>query len=147
MKYQDFLKEKPSGCTFCTPPADRVIIENEQAFVTYSIAALCKHHIMVIPKRHVVSVREFTKEESRAVDELMKKSVASLEKLGHEFTMIFMRNGPHPGKSMEHLHYQLVPQMDIKPHFDIDVTKKDDTREILTSEEINETLADFARVS
>lgn len=132
-------------CTFCTP-TDRIITENEQAFVTYSLAALCKHHILVVPKRHVVSVRELSQKESSAVDELIKESIASLEKLGHGFTMVCMRDGPHPGKSIEHLHYHLIPEMDIRPEFNIDITKKGDVRVILTKDEIDATLADFARV-
>lgn len=91
-------------------------------------------------------VRELSQKESSAVDELVKKSLASLEKLGHSFTMVCLRDGHHPGKSVEHLHYHLIPEMDIIPEFNIDVTKKYDTRDILTEKEIDETLADFARV-
>ena len=146
MLYRDLLKERgEETCPFCDPK-DRIITERETAYITYCLAPFCRHHALVIPKRHVLHVHEFTKEEWRDLSALISEGTQMLYALDHGFISVLMRDGRHPGKSVEHLHYHLAPDIDLRPESDIERSEREDRREILTKEQIAETLADFARV-
>ena len=54
-----------------------------------------------------------------------------------------MRDGKHPGKSMEHLHFHLIPNCDFRFEPDIERAKREDKRDVLTPEQIAETLRDY----
>jgi len=142
VKYVDFVKDKKGVCPFCDPK-DRIILERPHAFATYNIAPVHKHQIMVIPYRHIQTVRELTPEEWSDINELMTEGIALIHKLGYEFTALMMRDGKHPGKSMEHLHFHLIPNCDFRFEPDIERAKREDKRDVLTPEQIAETLRDY----
>ncbi len=144
MLYRDLLEDKNRPCPFCDPK-DRIILERETAFMTYNLAPFCRHHAMVMPKRHIEHVRDFSDAEWRDMNTLITEGTGLLYRLGYTFVSIFMRDGKHPGKSVEHIHCHLVPDMDFRPEHDIARAKREDHREVLTPEQIAKTLADFAR--
>jgi len=142
VKYVDFVKAKKGACPFCDPK-DRIILERPHAFVTYNIAPTHKHHSMVIPRRHIVSIRELSPEETLDIASLISEGMTLLHKLGYTFVSLLMRDGLHPGKSIEHLHYHLIPQTDFRPEPDPVQARLNDKRDVMTPEQIAETLRDY----
>jgi diadenosine tetraphosphate (Ap4A) HIT family hydrolase len=129
VKYHEYLKTL-TRCPFCNEKGPRIILENSNAFLTYSLAPYHKHHLLVIPKRHVDSVKELTLEENVSIIFLISIGIKALDKLGHNDCSILARDGKASEKSIPHLHFHIIPEGVM-----VDVTIKNETREILNEEE------------
>ena len=135
MNYEnDFLK-KPRPCPFCNPKKEDIITENDTAYLTYSLAPYHKDHLLVISKRHIVEILDLTDKEVTNIYELVKKSLTALKKEGYEDISVLVRDGDNTMKTVAHLHYNIIPMTRLG---DIDHDAK--KREILTSEQITETV-------
>ncbi len=132
MRYKDYLAALPEGsCPFCTL-TDRTFVENENAFLTYALAPYHPHHLLVIPRRHRLSVLEMTKEEGEEVWALLRCGMQVLRSLGYEDYSVLVREGRVGGiKSLAHLHYHLIPNDRIG---DLDMSGEE--RHIMSEEEI-----------
>ena len=82
MKYKDFLKNI-TGCPFCEGN-NKVIVESEESFMTYALWPYHKHHLLIIPKRHIESLSEMNDAEREDVDLMQEKALNALRKLGYE---------------------------------------------------------------
>jgi diadenosine tetraphosphate (Ap4A) HIT family hydrolase len=136
MLYRDFLKELHT-CPFCSPK-DRVLVETEHAYLTYALAPYHPHHMLVIPKRHLLHFLELAKEEQNEIDTLIKDGFAALRHLGYQNITALVREGSEVGKSIAHLHYHLIPNVRIG-----DIDHEGRERAILTPEEIESTVSDI----
>lgn len=131
MLYSEFqLQSADDPCHFCHPK-DRVFIESEAAFLTYGLAPYHRHHLLVIPKRHVESFMELSRDESDQIWNLIRQGAAILLELGYETYTVVVREGKGGTKSMPHLHYHLIPDKSIG---DLDASGRE--RTVMTSEEI-----------
>jgi diadenosine tetraphosphate (Ap4A) HIT family hydrolase len=137
MLYSDLLKDI-KGCPFCEPITNRIIIKNENCFITYNISPYSKHHLMVIPYRHIRSFIELNEIESKSIDELLRRSVKLLEYLGYDNYTILARNGDTVGNSVRHFHYHIAPSAIVG-----NLNCKKEDRKILTEEEIDQWMQDF----
>lgn len=117
------------------------IIENSTAFLTYSIAPYHEDHLLVVPKRHTEEFLEITDQELKDMNDLQKRALGILSKLGHEGTSILIRNGKNSGKSVAHLHCNIIPDTVLG---NIDFGSKE--REIMTDEKISDLYARFKSV-
>lgn len=97
------------ACHFCHP-TDRSFLENDSAFLTYAIAPYHKHHLLVIPKRHTPSFMELTQGETIHIWEIIRKASAIMLALGYENYTVIVREGNNGSKSVEHLHYHVIPE-------------------------------------
>ena len=101
--------EKP--CPFCTLPTERIIDSNEFGVTIRDGFPVSPGHILVIPKRHVGSWFETSKEEQIGLMELLTKAQKVLEK---EFSPdgynIGINDGPAAGQTVPHLHIHLIPR-------------------------------------
>ena len=134
MLYTDYLKKiKKDGisCPFCSDVTIRIIEKNEYAFLTYAIAPYHKHHLLVIPFRHTKSFLNLTKQEVHCIDELLKKAITLLHKLGYKNCSILMRDNDTKNKSIDHLHYNIVPNVQLG-----DLDHDSNARKIMTDNEI-----------
>ena len=131
MLYSEYqLRSSDEACHFCYPK-DRIFIESETAFLTYGLAPYHRHHLLVIPKRHVESFMELSRDESDQIWNLIRQGAAILLELGYETYTVVVREGKGGTKSMPHLHYHLVPDKRIG---DLDVSGQE--RTVMTPEEI-----------
>lgn len=130
MFYHDYLK-KIKACPFCKAKK-RMFIDNESAYLTYSKAPYHPHHLLVIPKRHVVSFFNISAQEDKDIAALVKIAAQILKKLKYDSFSILVREGPDSDKSIKHLHYHLIPNIRIG-----DVDAHGAPRKILTASEIN----------
>jgi diadenosine tetraphosphate (Ap4A) HIT family hydrolase len=102
---------KPSDCTFCSLPVERILEANAQALAIADGFPVTKGHTLIIPRRHVVSFFELTEEETIAVYQLlcrMKDRLnANLKPGGYN---IGINVGPVAGQTVEHVHVHLIPR-------------------------------------
>ena len=109
MLYKDFLKTI-RGCAFCDN--DRVVLcDNDRAKLLYALAPYHKHHLLVVPKRHLELLEELGAEEQEAIDQLIDDAVILLRKLKYNNFSILVRDGMEAGKSVPHLHYHVIPDI------------------------------------
>lgn len=101
MFYQDYLK-KIKTCPFCKAKK-RMFIDNESAYLTYSKAPYHQHHLLVIPKRHVVSFFNLSAQEDKDIAALVKIGAQILKKLKYDIFSILVREGPDSDKSIKQL--------------------------------------------
>ncbi len=130
MKYVTYLKTLKK-CPFCDSDKKRILLENDGAFLTFSLAPYHKYHLLVIPKKHVQSIKDLTPKENAYMMSLVSAAVKVLGKLKHDNCTVFMRDGKSLGKSIKHhLHWNIVPGGKIE-----DVTLNLEVRRILSPKE------------
>lgn len=140
MNYNELLKmDRP--CPFCEFGRNKIIKKNGEAILTYSLAPYCEHHLLVTPKRHIESFEELTSEEKIDIDEMLLQGIKFLKTLGHEGYSILLRNGKKTGKTIEHLHYHIIPSIEVGS---LDGNHID--RKIMTDEEIDNLLELFNKM-
>ena len=103
-------EEKPvADCIFCKDLPK--VLENELAYALYDIKPLSKGHMLVIPKRHHVTVFESTFEELRAMFDLLGQAKAIIQKEhkpdGYNVTA---NCGTAAGQVVMHAHFHLIPR-------------------------------------
>lgn len=98
-------------CPFCTLPADRVVEENELAFVILDGYPISPGHSLIIPKRHVSSFFDATPPERAALLALLDKAKELADKrntpAGYN---VGINDGPAAGQTVPHLHIHLIPR-------------------------------------
>ena len=111
MKYEEFLKNM-TGCPFCEHK-NRIIFESDKSFMTYALWPYHKHHLLVIPKRHIESITEITEEERKDIDLLQEKALETLKKLGYISITQLVREGNDINKAVNHVHFHTIPNIRI----------------------------------
>lgn len=136
MKYTELLKtERP--CPFDNPKQEDVVVENETAYLTYALAAYHIDQMLVVPKRHVVHFDDITDAELDDCHTLQKLGWHILRELGHGGVSFLLREGESTGKSVPHLHYNLMP--DTKLGYMPPDAKEE--RNVMNAEEVIATVA------
>src|SRR5262245_42755182 len=102
---------RPTDCPFCALPAERVLHANAQAVAVADTFPVSAGHTLIIPRRHVSSYFELTKEEASAVHELLRRMKdllgTSLEPGGYN---IGINGGAVSGQTVAHVHVHLIPR-------------------------------------
>ncbi|MBI5306136.1 HIT domain-containing protein [Candidatus Wolfebacteria bacterium] len=140
MLYKDFLN-KINSCPFCDN-SNRIIINGELSYLTYALAPYHKHHLLVLPKRHIKSIDELIDEEADEIEKLQKKGLEILKKLNYKSISILVREGElNINKSIKHTHFHIIPEIRIGDldHYGME-------RRILKPEEITNTVSEILSV-
>ena len=145
MKYDDFLKQQGSKCPFCHKKRS-IIHHTKKAYITYGIAPYHEHHMLVVPKRHVTDLKKLHQLEESEIQNLIKIGISMLNHLGYRDYSILVRNGQRSGKSIAHLHYHLVPKVELIA-LDQNAPKEvmGYMRDILTPKQIQKTVKDLKK--
>jgi diadenosine tetraphosphate (Ap4A) HIT family hydrolase len=138
MKYNDHLTTT-KDCPFCHLVSNKIIKKGEKSYLTYALAPYCKHHLLVIPDRHVENYEDLSIEEKNDIDDLLTAGIKSLKILGHKGYSILLRNGEGIGKTIKHLHYHIIPSVEVGS-----LTVNDIGRKIMTEDEIGKLLEEFS---
>jgi len=107
----DMQQQLQSGCPFCSPAANRILVEDELTRTITDGFPVSPGHTLIIPKRHVATFFEATDAEQSAL----------LCSLGTAKTLIEARhqpdgyniginNGAAAGQTVPHLHIHLIPR-------------------------------------
>ncbi|MBF0512086.1 MAG: HIT family protein [Candidatus Omnitrophica bacterium] len=98
-----------SDCIFCKDLPK--VIENKEAYALYDIKPITKGHMLIIPKRHQITVFELTKQELEGVFELIQKAKELLLKEHKPDGFNIVANcGQAAGQIVMHAHWHILPR-------------------------------------
>ena len=98
-----------SVCELCVPTD--VILENSLAYARYDDRSLSRGHILVIPKRHVASFFDMSKNEQSAILELLAEAERQVQvSFSPDGYNIGVNVGAAGGQSRMHVHVHLIPR-------------------------------------
>ena len=106
----DEIWQNVGKCAFCDLKEKYVIYEENGVVLTVALFAYTDGHMMIIPRRHVRSVKEITPEEW----ETMRKCMYLAKKLirethGIKGMQIVQKDGAAAQSTVEHIHFHCVP--------------------------------------
>jgi len=99
-------------CIFCHPREEEILGENEYAQIVADNSPVSNGHCLVIPKRHIKTLFEATKEENQAFFELVQEAKKVIEGQGYkpDGYNIGSNNDVAAGQSVFHLHIHVIPR-------------------------------------
>ncbi len=102
-----------TGCLFCKIldgeiPA-KIVAQNDHVIAFRDVAPQAPTHVLVIPRKHLVSLAEATRDDLVLLGEmhLMAQAVAQQEKLDGGYRTVF-NTGADAGQSVFHLHLHVL---------------------------------------
>jgi diadenosine tetraphosphate (Ap4A) HIT family hydrolase len=100
-----------SICPFCNPDNSRVIITNDHAIAIHDGYPVTFGHCLIVPKRHISSFFEATREEqTELLDLLAEMRQHLLEERNPDGFNIGINDGAAAGQTVMHLHIHLIPR-------------------------------------
>lgn len=99
-------------CLFCEIPKERVVSQNELAYVIRDGFPVTKGHSLVIPKRHAVDYFSLTDAEVMACHQLLcsERTLAISSDSTIEGFNIGLNAGEAAGQTVFHCHFHLIPR-------------------------------------
>jgi diadenosine tetraphosphate (Ap4A) HIT family hydrolase len=109
-------------CPFCNPDSSKIILTNAHAIAIYDSYPVTPDHTLIVPKRHIASFFEATKEEQAAMFDLLAEMRQLLlntpqlpfDKVGRlsvpDGFNIGINDGTAAGQTVMHLHIHLIPR-------------------------------------
>ena len=100
-----------SACVFCTQPETKVLVEDELARAFFDKYPVSAGHVLIIPKRHVASLFDATKEEMVSIGNLLRKVREQLDEQFHpDGYNVGINVGDAAGQTVFHLHVHVIPR-------------------------------------
>jgi diadenosine tetraphosphate (Ap4A) HIT family hydrolase len=101
----------PAFCPFCAMPPGRVLVERPTAYLVRDAFPVSPGHSLAIPKRHLPSWFEATKQEQTDLMSLLDdaRRLATSEFAPDSFN-IGINDGAAAGQTVPHLHVHLIPR-------------------------------------
>jgi len=99
-------------CPFCEPK-ERVLKENERAYVMLSNPRRMEGHFLIIPKRHVEKPTEVTDEEITDIFKLVKlvqEKILGVLADGTDVRQHYRPFLPQGRTKVDHVHYHVMPR-------------------------------------
>ncbi len=140
MLYRELL-EQLDGCPFCDGKNNEALIDGVYSYLTYALAPYHMHHLLVIPKRHTESLRDLKDEEESEISNLQQEGIKILQKLGYESASVLVREGNAKNKSVCHIHFHVIPEIEIGS-----INSKGAERAVMTAEEVERTVREIREV-
>ena len=98
-------------CPFCNPDKSRIILANDHAMAIYDGFPVTPGHSLIVPKRHIASFFEATREEQTAMlDLLAEMRQRLLAERNPDGFNIGINDGTAAGQTVMHLHIHLIPR-------------------------------------
>lgn len=98
-------------CPFCNLDNSRIIQANTHAIAIFDGYPVSPGHCLIIPKRHLASFFEATREEQTAILDLLTEMHAFLQKEHNpDGFNIGINDGSAAGQTVMHLHIHLIPR-------------------------------------
>lgn len=118
MYYEDYLQSfsQDEYCPFCHITKEEILEETKHFFVIPNRAPYnSPDHILIIPKKHIILLKELKKAELKQLRELTETRNQKLQQQ-HKGTTMLIRDSlfnQEVGKSISHLHLHIIPDIDI----------------------------------
>ncbi len=106
----DNIWQSVGKCVFCDLKEHYIVFEENGIVLTIALFAYIDGHMMIVPRRHVRSVKELTTQEW----ETMRKFMYIAKKLirdtyGIKGMQIIQKDGAEAQSTVEHLHFHCIP--------------------------------------
>jgi ATP adenylyltransferase len=103
---------RKDGCIFCEIPSNRIVLQNELAFVIRDGFPVTEGHSLIIPKRHVDDYFGLFRPELNAVQSLLQQARSALlaEDPSIEGFNMGVNSGEVAGQTVLHCHVHLIPR-------------------------------------
>ena len=100
-----------SDCPFCKLSGIELLLEHEHAFAFFDAFPVTEGHVLIVPKRHVATWFEATREEQHALLDLVDQAKALLDAEHHpDGYNLGINVGEAAGQTVPHLHLHLIPR-------------------------------------
>ena len=100
-----------TGCPFCSIQPDKIIEQNALTFTVRDTRPMSPGHTLIVPKRHIASIFQATKDEVAGLWEAVQQARDGLLK---EFSPdgfnIGINDGLASGQTILHLHIHVIPR-------------------------------------
>ena len=99
-------------CIFCTIEESRIENENNFFVVIKDLYPVTDGHILIIPKRHIQSFFDLSKEEFGSLLLLLREQRNKLKDSNTNITgfNVGINDGPDAGQTVMHCHVHLIPR-------------------------------------
>ena len=106
------MKDPNNPCIFCKIRKEELQIENQLAYSSTDSYPVSEFHSLIVPKRHVETYFDLTKEEFQACNELILKTKEKILKQDASVKgfNIGINAGKVAGQSIMHCHIHLIPR-------------------------------------
>ncbi len=106
----DGIWQSVGKCVFCELNEDYVFYEENGVVLVVALYAYIDGHAMIVPRRHVRSVKELTPSEWETMRKFMyiaKKLIREI--YGIKGMQIVQKDGAQAQSTVEHLHFHTIP--------------------------------------
>ena len=99
-------------CLFCNKKKQKIIYSSQFLFVVRDSYPVTKHHMLIIPHRHVSNFFDLNDNELNDLNKILKKQRHSLIGLDKKITgfNVGVNIGVDAGQSIMHCHIHLIPR-------------------------------------
>ncbi len=98
-------------CPFCTIAPEKMVAQDSLTFTVRDTLPLSPGHTLILPKRHIASIFEATKEEVAALWEAIQQARRGLiREFSPDGFNIGINDGLASGQTILHLHIHLIPR-------------------------------------
>jgi len=105
-------KHRESGCVFCEPPQERILVENELCFAIEDKYPVVSGHLLIIPKRHTPDYFTLFQPELNCANALLAD--LRLRQIERDSTVtgfnVGINCGEAAGQTVFHCHVHLIPR-------------------------------------
>lgn len=106
----DSIWQNVGQCAFCNLNDKYVIYEEDGVVLTIALYAYIDGHLMIVPRRHVRSVKELTAKEWETMRKLMYIAKKMIRKShGIKGMQIIQKDGSSAQGTVKHLHFHCIP--------------------------------------
>jgi len=98
-------------CPFCTIAPEKIVDQNTHTRTIRDTLPVSPGHTLILPKRHIASIFEATKDEVAALwDALQRARTQLLKEFSPDGFNIGINDGLAAGQTILHLHIHLIPR-------------------------------------
>ena len=115
MLYEKYLKKGGAkDCPFCNIKQSEVLKENTNAILTLAKAPYTTDHLLVIPKKHALTLEKLDQKQYKDTEKLMFYAIKKLHNKYKNVSMLYRQGDQkESGKSIDHLHIHIIPKLKI----------------------------------
>lgn len=101
-------------CLFCNIATKKIdtklIHEDDHAVAFHDIAPQAPHHILIIPKKHIATINDFSEDDTFLIGHLMQiaKKIAKDLDLAEDGFRVLMNCNKNGGQAVYHVHFHLL---------------------------------------
>jgi len=101
-----------TDCIFCKiikkDTESKIEFENENIIVIHDINKQAKVHLLIIPKKHISTIKDITKEDQNILGEMLLIAKKMGEKFNLEDYKLIINVGEKSGQQIFHIHLHLL---------------------------------------